>query len=849
MKVKTLFSASCSILYRGVFLLLLSGMSIAVQAIPACQRAIVYTQPDGIPITLILTGDEHQHCHRTVDGVAVVRGDDGFFRYLDNRFGVKAGNLIAHDPWRRATQEVEYVNELKLSGMSEPLMSPGMKTASARQSRSLGFPNHGEVRGLIIMAQYADVAFSAKGTRDAFHAQMNAEGYSIDGATGSARDYFIDQSGGVFLPTFDVVGPVTLPRGMRYYGENDFYGNDVNIAALIMDACNVAHETCGVDFSRYDYDDDGCVDLVYVIYAGYAESNNASAETVWPSAGSLDELGETLTLDGKRISTFACSSELSGTSGERLSGIGTFCHEFSHCLGLPDLYNTAYGDTFGMGSWSIMDMGSYNNDSRTPAGYSAFERYSCGWLTLEELSTAMPDVALPPINESNRAYVIRSPYNSNEYFTLENRQQTGWDAHLPGHGLMIVHIDYDKEAWDSNTVNNTVGHERVQLVAADGDFTNPEGDLYPGTSFNTAFTDVSFPAARLYHGGELGKPVIEIREEGGDIFFHFMIDPLAAPSGLDATPVENGSFTATWDDGGDADSYTLVWAEQYTDGTVLANETFEAFADGTFLMPDTVDISNDLDTYTHEAGWTGSGIGQCGGRCYVKARGHITTPLLDFSGSGTFTLEFDAQSSRSYYDGIKITVSETADFSGRNTSFTLDSPSRTQRISHTFDVALDSGYVRIGTVSSLAISNLTLFSGDRTDVPRTEMTRRNPPVLIDGIIDNQCTINVTDWRQGYIFRVMSKNQYTSSPWSSKFKVGSVLPVGAVSVPAKFVSIDGDVMSIHGNPGDKVTVITVGGQIVIACVMHEPPLQLHLPSGAYVVRIGESSHKVMIVSTL
>lgn len=621
------------------------------QAIPAYPHTIDYTQPDGTVLTLSLTGDEHGHYYQTLDKIPVGKSADGFYRYLDLRGNTLRQTFIARNPQNRTPREKAFVDSLRTKSSYRQAIQQKRINRRQRLARAFDFPNRGEVRGLIILAQYADIKFSPVGTREAFEAQMNQKGYAENGATGSARDYFIDQSNGVFMPSFDVVGPVTLSHDMKYYGENDFYGNDLNLAAMITEACTEAHEKCDVNFADYDFDNDGTVDLVYVIYAGHAESNGADENTIWPAAGTLDEFGHSLTLDGKKISTFACSSELSGETGEILSGIGTFCHEFSHCLGLPDIYNTEYGDTFGMGTWSLMDMGSYNNDSKTPVGYSAFERYSCGWLDLQELQEPQAHIALPPLNRSNRACLMRSPHNENEFFTLENRQQTGWDRYAAGHGLMIVHIDYDPVAWDNNTVNNTEGHERVQIVPADGNFTNPEGDLFPGTTYNTYFTEDSNPAPELYSEGALNKPIIDIRESNDTVYFHFMIDRLATPDQLGVTDVTDDGFTATWGAIDGADSYTVTLSEQYPLNTLLLGESFSGFASGTYLMPDTTEISQSLDSYTQQPGWTGERIGQCGGRCCIKAKGYMVSPRLDFSGDGTFTLEFEAQTTRSYYAG------------------------------------------------------------------------------------------------------------------------------------------------------------------------------------------------------
>lgn len=816
--------------------------------IPACPYTFEYTQPDSTVISVLQIGDEHSHCYCTVDKIPIAKDNTGFFRYIESPDKKKLADYVARNPEQRTRQEKSYIENLSQNGTFKSVLQKIKRHKREKPAaKSLDFPNTGEVRGLIILAEYTNLKFSSTGTKERFQAQMNQAGYSENGATGSARDYFIDQSNGTFFPYFDIVGPITLPHEMAYYGENDFYGNDLNLDELIVDACLEADKTCGTDFSEYDYDNDGAVDLVYVIYAGYAESNNAPENTIWPSAGSLEEFGVTINIDGKKISTFACSSELNGRTGTELSGIGTFCHEFSHCLGLPDLYNTEYGDTFGMGTWSIMDMGSYNNDSKTPAGFSAFERYSCGWLTPKELQEMTADVELQPLNTSNQAYIIRSPFNENEFFTLENRQQTGWDTYLPGHGLMIVHIDYDEAAWSDNTVNNTAGHERVQIVPADGNFTTPEGDLYPGTIHNTYFTDDSEPAAKLYTGGKLNKPIIEIREQGETILFHFLIDRLETPSSLGVSNHTETELTATWDAIDQAESYTLVYAEQYPENTELINETFQNFTEGTPLMPSTDDISTALDNFTSQAGWTGSQIGQSGGNCYLKAKGHIVTPQLDFSGDGTFTIEFDAQSNRSYYDGITITIGESNDFSETSTTIVLNSPSRKERICQTFSTSIDKGYIKIESVSNLSISNLTVYSGQKSESEKTGMPLHGEPVIIEGITENHYDINIPNPDKKYLFKVQAKNQYTSSPFSSKFKIdkpGHVTETEQSS--GRFITTSKNTAYIHGIPGDRISIISISGQTVYSGIIQESVCTKSLRAGMYLIRIGEYTFKTTIL---
>lgn len=514
--------------------LLFFSNTLVLFGVPAKKTPYTFTQPDGSTITLVLQGDEHFHFYSTTDGVMVKKGKDGYIRYatVDAEGSIVTSKHIAHDLSDRNKNEKEFISNLNTSQMNTSIQKSRSRATRSTTISKATFPTIGAAKGLIILAQFKDNTFSKQGSREEFSNMMNQIGYRNNGATGSAKDYFLAQSNNKFQPVFDVVDPVTLPENMEYYGGNKNNGDDQNPKQMIIDACRAADKE-GVDFAQYDQNNDGKVDLIYVIYAGYAEAQGGGSETIWPHAWNVSDKEE-ITLDGKRLNSYACSSELMGGSGTRLDGIGTFCHEYSHCLGLPDLYATNNNGNFGMGEWDVMDGGSYNNNSKTPAGYSAFERYSVGWLDYEEL-TASSSIRLERLSTSNKAYVIKSPTNQNEYFVFENRQLSEWDAKLPSNGLLITHIDYSKKVWDLNEVNDTKGKQRVTLVPGDNellvfDESNGSkymasllGDPYPGSSKNTSFSNSSIPAAQLNNKELLNIAITNIREtDDGVITFDFI---------------------------------------------------------------------------------------------------------------------------------------------------------------------------------------------------------------------------------------------------------------------------------------------------------------------------------------
>lgn len=435
--------------------------------------------------------------------------------------------LAAHGQNARSAQETEYVKAIDRAPIIESLTREYVVKRKAKTCvEGAGmpgevertFPTTGEIHGIIILAEFTDKKFSRDDISDIYNDMANEENYSGEYSSGSIRDYFVAQSGGKFVPSFDIVGPVELPH------ETSYYARDEVAIDLMIDACKAADANAGTDFSKYDYNEDGMVDFVFVIYAGYGQAQGGGGDTVWPQSVDLTYYSWD-TYDGLYLSQSACSSELRGSTGEMIDGIGTFCHEFSHILGLPDIYDPVYSGMQGMLTWDVMDVGLYNDDSRTPAGYTAMDKYTVGWLEPVVLDKPATGLTLNPLSETNEAYFIVCGTDRNEYYTLENRQQTGWDKGLGGHGLIVSHIHYDKSIWASNHVNTTSsGYEHVALVPADNIASQgtEDGDPFPGVSGNTQFTDTSLPAA-FWHttAAAVDCPITNIREENGVITFDF----------------------------------------------------------------------------------------------------------------------------------------------------------------------------------------------------------------------------------------------------------------------------------------------------------------------------------------
>lgn len=328
-------------------------------------------------------------------------------------------------------------------------------------------PAPSNTRGLVILVSFPDQPFSDDHPRQLWQDIICRQGYDEHGTSGSVSDYFYDQSYGQFRIQFDVVGPVEVSQPYAYYGKNihwDYFDDefDQHDGQLVEEACRAVADS--VSFSDYDWDDDGQVDMVYLLYAGYGESDYywKDPDVIWPHMGTLsidwfESYPEGLTLQGLTIDQYACSNELA--SNGSLSGHGTICHEFSHCLGLPDLYDTLTGRSV-LGRYDLMDTGNYNGSGWCPPGYSSYERYACGWLEPEPTEAPHDIDSLAPLHLEPDVRIYREEPADNDYYLIEYRADDSWDHSLPSHGLMAWHIDYDAEAWEENLVN-VQGHNRV----------------------------------------------------------------------------------------------------------------------------------------------------------------------------------------------------------------------------------------------------------------------------------------------------------------------------------------------------------------------------------------------------
>ena len=585
----------------------LAMLTLTASAVPARRTQRTLTLSDGTQVTATLSGDENYHYWKTADGRAFVMNEENI-------------------PQEISLQQAQSKLQAKVQARNAHRIAKRTKRKAAWGAETN--PISGERKGLVILVNYKDKKMQH--TQAEYNDYFNKAGYSDNNCTGSVRDYFLSQSYGKFSLDFDVMGPVTLSKNLSYYGDNDSDGNDKHAAEMVAEAVKLA--VSGIDLKRYDWDGDGYVDQVYVVYAGYGEHADAPANTIWPHEFELSEAAKyndgpgALTINGVTIDTYACSSELRGSSGNKMDGIGTACHEFSHCLAIPDMYDTsADGENFGMNVWDPMDYGSYNGEDgygETPAPFTSYERMYCGWLTPVELTQPCNVNDMPAITKEPVAYLIRNdnPKFPGEYYLLENHQQESWDAYAPAHGMLVLHVDFNSNAWKQNTVNNVASHQRMTIIPADGKLShyNTAGDTWPGTSKKTALTDSSNPAAKLYNLNSngrkfMGHPIENIAEKNGLISFTFdggkALPQLATPTALPATQMTVNGFTAQWQKVEGATSYEVQLTatgnnEGSIEESILLDENFKGFNNGK-TQDGTQDVANKLDEYTQTAGWSG----------------------------------------------------------------------------------------------------------------------------------------------------------------------------------------------------------------------------------------------------
>lgn len=541
-----------SFIWHLSLIVMLLLTTIGATARPAWRKTADVRQPDGTVVTLQLHGDEYLSFLTTIDGYTVAKNADGFYCYAGLQDGVLVpGQIKAVNPGERSEEHRLQLG--RTAKMLRPAMTPWarkMKSATASmignnlcvstpQStsgiRKIGGKriNYGEFKGLVILVEFTNRKFLRNDAQSFYQnltSKKEMKGYNeADGSyreiDGSVRDYFRDNSLGIFDPTFDVVGPIEVPFESTYPGVDN-----KNIYPILKAALRIANDQ--VDYTQYDLDHNGYVDMVYFIFAGYGSYMPGNNENyVWPHASELTAYSKYygLRYDGMLFSRYACSVEIQdleqlASQHQHLDGIGTMCHEFSHVLGLADHYDTDYeegGTSNHPGDWDLMASGADYNNGYTPAGYSSYERYSLGFANPQMLDVA-GHYELPSFYSSNRFLLLKSD-TRNEKFYIENRQPEAWDRFLPGHGLLVWRCDSSSQKiWEENKVNASPDHMYLELLKARQD--KGVGTAYtpfPGEGNVRDLTYYTATALRTWAGGQADYDLYDITEdEDGTIAFN-----------------------------------------------------------------------------------------------------------------------------------------------------------------------------------------------------------------------------------------------------------------------------------------------------------------------------------------
>ena len=565
---------------KTVLILITLLCHLASHASKGWPYPITVSQPDGTQLTVRINGDADFNWVSTLDGVVLKQVGNGYYvANIDTNGTLSSSGTLAHDADKRSSAEQSLCKKQDVKAFltvnTRPERLAATRGFGGKGSTSF-FPHTGSPRAIVLLVQFANRPFKVQ-PRKAFNQYLNSMadkhqdfGNAENRNTGSVKRYFSDMSGGKFKPQFDLYGPITMPKNAAYYGEGS--SSMERYRELVSEACTMMDDS--LDFSKYDADKDGNVDLVYIIYAGYGESVSSIDSTLWPKAFVC---GTDIKKDGKYVRLAGISNELNGhpdvhyssTSGLLINGVGLFCHEFSHCMGLPDFYptvspqwTTANGkqdfdayDNQGMEEWDVMDNGIYLYNGYSPTAYTAWEREKMGWLTIETL-TREGKVELKSIDQGGKAYRIKNDKNTsgNEYYIVENIQAKGWNYKLPASGMMVSHVEYVPWAFSvfhggDNSVNNIKKHPRMTIVPADGylpssyrkvsdnsNLTAPymkkkqydeqlAGDLYPGKNNINRLTDAqNMVNYAPWTGGMLNKPIYNIALKNGIVTFDFLKD-------------------------------------------------------------------------------------------------------------------------------------------------------------------------------------------------------------------------------------------------------------------------------------------------------------------------------------
>lgn len=576
-----------------IIFLLVSALQLA--AAPARKGVYTYTQPDGSSFQAVLSGDEFCRSLKTLDGCVLTYDKSGYYCYaaLDTEGRVRSSGV--HVSRKNSTSEAAVrsrtitPNNLRRAGEIRRAETIKIRAASVSPKAEASKETRAN---LIILAQFSDLKF--KYSRNDFVNMLTGSNYSYNGANGSALEYFNDQFEGKFEFKFVISPVVTLSKGYAYYGENDDEGNDGRAADMVAEACRIAAGS--VDFSQFDGDNDGEVDNVFVFIPGISEAEGASADHIWPHQWYLEEgAGISLVINGKKVNSYATATEIThdmNTWDTMFATIGTFCHEYSHSLGLADHYDTDDEDSGGesdclWGSTDLMDYGNYNNNGNTPPNYNAVELETFGIGTEDFIKDG--EYSLAPLGESKH-YLRADTDKKGEYFIFECRAASGWDKYAGGSGMLIYHVDRSsnpagysdyvkanltaEERWWHNQVNCNPVHQCLDLIEAVPIAKDVAQVFWPNGT-HTSFTPVTKPAFEYWSGGTPEVSIIDIRKSGNGVTF-----TAAGPLSLEKVEEFQDAAIVLWTSIGDSEGKSTISIKDPTGST--RSYVVSPYSDGRF---------------------------------------------------------------------------------------------------------------------------------------------------------------------------------------------------------------------------------------------------------------------------
>jgi len=741
----------------------------ACWGVPAKRGWFDVKKADGSMVEVEMVGDEYWHGVVSREGMLMREVEAGVYETTqENIADINIAMMREQSPLRQRKAEFmrahagEKWNNMKPMGLGDRK-----------------FP--GKV--LVILVGFTDKAFSK--TDSAFYKMLNSETGASNNKNGSVKQYFQTSSYGQYNPTFDVYGPYTLDNKCSYYGGNyGGSGTDRNAAQMIADAAaKLAADKGNTVFKQYDCDNDGYVDNVFVYYAGYGENAGGGSDCIWPHQSYVYSSwveGPT-TYAGVTLANYACSCELYGNSGSTMCGIGPFCHEFSHVIGLPDLYDTGYSGHRTCSLWDVMDAGNYLNGEHTPPSYSSYERFYLGWLTPTLLNEAGA-YSLDDVNSgTGKAYLISSTEQHNlnganpnpaEFFLLENRQLKGWDSYLPGAGMLITKVRYDENKWNNNTVNNYSSNMGVDIIEADGvqgDYAQAS-DVFPGTSNITSYTPYT------------NQPITEIDNFFGTINFTFKGGRLYYKVAFDAMERADCSTQELTEDSIGAGIMLPVvtnvmsgyqfegWSESASAAEVSAGlpgemyypigdiKLFAVYSQGGVIIPTetgcatetfdgltkskTRDISDKLDNYADWTGWNGisvycdNGAAKCGDN---DTYGKLVSPNLHLSGDMIITVRAKSQIAsnliiRSGFSSDTIQIGKTYN----------------DYVFHLYNVQMDTRFIIESDFRTFYIDNIEFCGAKKSPVEEVKEAEKEEII----VVRNGESRIVYGLEEGDILRVM-----------------------------------------------------------------------------------------------